>query len=129
MTDTIHEVSTKPAERGTTPLIASPETELFGRDTVGPEARVPRFSAAGIRIRSPWSFGVAIVLVSFAVGSLAMRWAMTYQGHGGRFTPVAGVLVAAVVLLFGLPEVVGVIRHRHAKARARAAVGEAVPPR
>lgn len=129
MTDTIHEVSTKPAQRGTTPLIASPETELLGCDTVGPEARAPRFSAAGIRVRSPFAFGAAILLVSLAVGSLTMRWAMTYQGHGGRFTPVAGVLVAAVVLLFGLPEVVGVIRHRHAKVQAKAGVNEFVPPR
>jgi hypothetical protein len=117
MTDTIHEVSTEPSEILTTPLFA-PEVELVGLDDAGSDVRVARRLPAGILLR------IAIFLVFAGLGALAMRWAMTYQGHGARFTPAAGLLIAAVVLVFGVPEVVAVVRHLRSKARPHEVAGE-----
>jgi hypothetical protein len=119
MTHTIHEAPVQEARVDTTPL--GPSFELVGRDDIGAadEQAVRRFAIAALARRFRRSFGVAILLASYGVGLLIWHWSMTYQGPGHKFSPATDVLIVAVVLAFGLPEVVLLVRRRRAKARMR----------
>jgi hypothetical protein len=121
MVDTVHEVTAQEVRSDTTPLTAS-SLKLVVLDSVESDVQPDR-RIATIPKRHPLTFGLAVFLVSFGLAAPLWHWAMTYDGAGSRFTPATDLLIAAVILGFGVPELVLAIRRWRSHSRNRMAAG------
>jgi hypothetical protein len=113
MTDTIHEAPGRQA-REDVRLIGTTIEEV----DAGALATTPR-RVNWPRVRR-FALGAAILMASYAAGFFAMRWA-THRGDGYQITPAALILLAAFVLIFGVPEVVSAVRHARRRRHPGAA--------
>lgn len=113
MTDTIH----KSPERATKGALRLKRTALVdvgpGPTSTDPAAQSPD---RGPALRKA-SLCAVILVASYAAGMLAMRLAM-HQGHGYQITPLSVIVFVALVLAFGVPEVLPAARRAQARLRA-----------